>query len=59
MEESKLRILLEDIRRKCDLLLDGQDALRKEIQEMRRDLVEQLRLVAFKLDALLLRQSNR
>jgi septation ring formation regulator EzrA len=51
MEKDHLEILLEDIRGKFDLVLEGHDALRKEIQDARRDLGDKISLVDFKVEA--------
>ena len=39
MEKDHLEILLEDIRGKFDLVLEGHDVLRKEIRDTREELV--------------------
>lgn len=51
MEKDHLEILLGDIREKFDLVLEGHDALRKEIQEARRELGDKISLVDFKVEA--------
>ncbi len=52
MERDDLEISLEDIRGKFDLVLEGHDALRKEILDFRREIRERLQLLSIKLDAL-------
>ena len=51
MEKDNLEILLEDIRGKFDLVLEGHDLLRKEIRDSRTELAEKILLVDFKVDA--------
>ena len=50
MEKDHLEILLEDIRGKFDLVLEGHSSLHAEMQAMRRDLSEKIEQVDFKLD---------
>jgi hypothetical protein len=52
MEKDHLEILLEDIRGKFDLVLEGHDALRNEIRELGRTTEERFDLVDFKIDTL-------
>jgi hypothetical protein len=52
MEKGHLEILLEDIRGKFDLVLEGHDALRNEIRELGRTTEERFDLVDFKIDTL-------
>ena len=52
MEKEHLEILLEDIRGKFDLVLEGHDALRKEIRDTREELCEKISLVDFKVGVL-------
>ena len=52
MEKDNLEILLEDIRGKFDLVLEGHEVLRKEIQDPRQELSEKTDFVDFKLEAL-------
>ena len=52
MEKESLEILLEDIRGKFDLVLEGHQVLRKEIQDTRQDLTKKIHLVDFKVEAL-------
>jgi hypothetical protein len=49
MEKDQLEILLEDIRGKFDLVLEGHDVLRKEIRDTREELCEKINLVDFKV----------
>jgi len=50
MKKDHLEILLEDIRGKFDLVLEGHDTLRKEIQDTRGELCEKINLVDFKVE---------
>jgi len=52
MEKDHLEILLEDIRGKFDLVLEGHDTLRQEIQDTREELGEKINLVDFKVETL-------
>jgi len=52
MEKDNLEILLEDIRGKFDLVLEGHEVLRKEIKDTREDLCEKIQFVDFKVGAL-------
>ena len=52
MEKDHLEILLEDIRGKFDLVLEGHDVLRKEIRDTREELCEKVNLVNFKVETL-------
>lgn len=52
MEKDHLEILLEDIRGKFDLVLEGHTSLHSEMQSMRREINEKLELVDFKMDTL-------
>ena len=52
MEKDHLEILLEDIREKFDLVLEGHDALRKDIRDTRTELCEKINLVDFKVEVL-------
>lgn len=52
MKKDQLEIILEDIRGKFDLVLEGHDAIRKEIKETRQELCEKIGLVNFKVEAL-------
>ncbi|MCK9365454.1 MAG: hypothetical protein M0P74_17870 [Syntrophales bacterium] len=52
MEKDHLEILLEDIRGKFELVLEGHDALHKEIRDTREELCEKINLVDFKVGAL-------
>src|SRR3989339_465283 len=51
MEKDNLEILLEDIRGKFDLVLEGHEGLRKEIRDTRHELCEKIDFVDFKLEA--------
>jgi len=42
MDKDHLEILLEDIRGKFDLVLEGNDTLRKEIRDTREELCEKI-----------------
>ena len=48
MEKDHLEILLEDIRGKFDLVLEGHDTLCKEIRDTSEELCEKISLVDFK-----------
>jgi len=52
MEKDHLEILLEDIRGKFGLVLEGHDVLHKEIRDTREELCEKINLVDFKVGAL-------
>ena len=52
MKKDHLEIILEDIRGKFDLVLEGHDVLRKEIKDTRVELCEKINLVDFKVEAL-------
>ncbi|MEN6321045.1 MAG: hypothetical protein ABFD82_20115 [Syntrophaceae bacterium] len=52
MEKDQLEIILEDIRGKFDLVLEGHDGLRKEIQDTRQELCEKISLVDIRVEAL-------
>ena len=52
MEKDHLEILLEDINGKFDLVLEGHDALRKEIRDTREELCEKINLVDLKVNAM-------
>jgi hypothetical protein len=52
VKKDNLEILLEDIRGKFDLVLEGHDALHKEIRNTRQELCEQIKLVTFKVEAI-------
>jgi len=55
MEKDHLEILLEDIRGKFDLVLEGHDTLRQEIQDTREELGEKIKLVGFKVDTIIMK----
>ena len=52
MEKDHMEVLLEDIRGKFDLVLEGHDALLGEIRELGRKTEERFDLVDFKIDTL-------
>jgi len=52
MKKDHLEILLEDIRGKFDLVLEGHEALRNEIREAREESNEKHEHTAFLIDAL-------
>ena len=52
MEKDHLEILLEDIREKFDLVLEGHGVLHKEIRDTREELCEKINLVDFKVETL-------
>ncbi|MEW6614747.1 MAG: hypothetical protein AB1401_04715 [Thermodesulfobacteriota bacterium] len=52
MDKDHMEVLLEDIRGKFDLVLEGHDALRKEIRDTREELCEKINLVDFKVETL-------
>ena len=52
MKKDHLEILLEDIRGKVDLVLEGHDALHKEIRDTREELCEKVNSVDFKVETL-------
>ena len=52
MKKDHLEILLEDIKEKFDLVLEGHDVLHREIQDTRQELREEIGLVNVKVDAL-------
>lgn len=52
MEKNQLEILLEDIRGKFDLVLEGHEALRQEIRDARSESNEKHDLTAVQIKAL-------
>ena len=52
MQKDHLEILLEDIRGKFDLVLEGHEVLRNEIRETRTELKQDIELCNFKIDTL-------
>jgi uncharacterized protein YfkK (UPF0435 family) len=58
MKKDNLEIILEDIREKFDLVLEGHEVLRGEIRETRQEFNEKLDLVNFKVDTLHQRVEN-
>jgi predicted nucleic acid-binding Zn-ribbon protein len=51
MKKDNLEILLEDIRGKFDLVLEGHEGLRKEIRDTRHELCNKIEFVDFKVEA--------
>jgi len=52
MEKDNLEILLEDIRGKFELVLEGHAVLHKEIKDTREQMEERFDLVDFKMETL-------
>jgi hypothetical protein len=52
MEKEHLEIILEDIKEKFDLVLDGHQSLRHDIKDLRQDMNERFELVDSKIDVL-------
>jgi predicted nucleic acid-binding Zn-ribbon protein len=52
MEKEHVKILLEDIKEKFELVLEGHQSLRHDIKDLRQDMNEKFELVDFKIDAL-------
>jgi len=52
MEKDHQEVLLEEIREKFDLVLEGHGALHKEIRDTREELCEKINLVDFKVEVL-------
>ncbi len=52
MQKDSLEILLEDIRSKFDLVLEGHEVLRSEIRELGRKTDERFDLVDLKIETL-------
>ncbi|QXE91569.1 hypothetical protein [Geomonas subterranea] len=52
MKKANLEVLLEDMNSKFDLVLEGHEVLRSEIQELRRRNDERFDLFDFKIDTL-------
>ena len=52
MDKDHLELLLEDIRGKFDLVLEGHDVLHKEIRDTREELCEKINSVDFKVETL-------
>jgi hypothetical protein len=50
IEKEPLEIILEDIRTKLGLVLEGQAVLREEVRKMRRDLSQKLSALLNRLD---------
>jgi hypothetical protein len=58
MEKDHLEILLEDIKEKFDLVLEGHDVLRKDIHDLRQEVRENQAETNFKFDTLHRRIEN-
>jgi hypothetical protein len=52
MKKGNLEIILEDIKEKFDLVLEGHQSLRHEIKDFRQEVNERFELVDFKLETL-------
>ncbi len=52
MQKDHLEILLEDIKGKFDLVLEGHDAIRHELQETRQELNEKIDMNSFLIKVL-------
>ncbi|MBN2108000.1 MAG: hypothetical protein JW832_11295 [Deltaproteobacteria bacterium] len=52
MKKEHLEVLLEDIKSKFDLVLEGHDALRHELQETRQELNEKIDMNSFAIKGL-------
>jgi len=52
MKKDHLEVLLEEMKGKFDLVLEGHDAIRQEIQETRQELGEKIDMNTFRLKAL-------
>lgn len=52
MEKGHLEIILEDIKERFDLVLEGHQGLRHDIKDLRQDMNERFELVDFKIDVL-------
>ena len=52
MEKGNLEMILEDISGKFDLVLEGQESLRKEMHGIRDELSEKIETNSFKIDVL-------
>ena len=52
MQKDNLKNLLEDIRGKFDLVLEGHEVLHKEIRDTRHELCEKIEFVDFKVEVL-------
>ncbi|MCX5815350.1 MAG: hypothetical protein NTX75_03785 [Proteobacteria bacterium] len=52
MKKDHLEMILEDIKEKFDLVLEGHEVLHREIQDTRQELREEIGLVNGKVDAL-------
>ncbi len=58
MNKDRLEVLLKDIRTKLDLILEGQDVLRKEIREFGQELGEKIACLDSKVEALVKKLEN-
>ncbi len=52
MEKDNLEIILEDIKEKFDLVLEGHESLRHDIKDLHQEMNEKFELVDFKIDTL-------
>lgn len=52
MKKEYLETLLEDVKGKADLVLEGLQILRHEVKDMHQEMNEKFELVDFKLEAL-------
>jgi hypothetical protein len=52
MKKDHLEMILEDMNGKFDLVLEGQESLRKEMHGIRDDLSDKIDLNGFKIEAL-------
>ena len=52
MEKEYLEMILENMDSKFDLVLEGQESLRKEMHDIRDDLAEKIDTNSFKIDVL-------
>ena len=58
MDKDNLEIILEDIREKFDLVLEGHSSLHKRIDKAEQNLNDKISLVDFKVDTLHQRVEN-
>jgi len=52
VEKEHVEIILEDIKEKFELVLEGHQSLRHDIKDLRQDMNEKFELVDFKIDTL-------
>ncbi len=52
MEKEHFEILLEDIKEKFDLVLEGHQGLHHDIKDLRQNMDEKFELIDFKIDTL-------